>query len=114
MCIRNSPCCGVEAKGPVRTIITKEGDLKELTKPTCACGGFDTIKKPGPKGTEITCAGCGLVLRVVRPDLTPAQYYAAKLKACLRAGYKEQRAGVMFKARYGYWPDSKVRSEANV
>lgn len=107
------PCCGIEAKGPIRTIITKEGDLKELTKPTCACGSFDTIKRPGPKGTEITCAGCGLVLRVIRPDLTPAQYYAAKLKECLRAGYKEQRAGVMFKARYGYWPDSRIRSEAN-
>ena len=108
------PCCGVEAKGPVRTIITKEGDLKELTKPSCACGSFDTIKQPSPQGAQIVCAGCGLVLRTIKPDTTPSEYYAQKLKECQRNGWKTARAGVMFKVRYGYWPDSKVRSEATI
>lgn len=106
------PCCGVEAKGPVRTIITKDGDLKELTKPSCACGSFDTIKQPSAQGTQVVCAGCGLILRTIKPDVTPADYYAQKLRECQRNGWKTARAGVMFKVRYGYWPTEKIRNEA--
>ncbi len=108
------PECGADAKGPVRTIITRDGSLKELTKPACSCGCFDTIKKPSPTGTQITCADCGFVLRTIKPDITPAQYYRQKLRECEAKGYKSSRAGIMFKVRYGYWPDSEIRKEAEL
>jgi len=105
--LENCPDCGVEAKGPVRTIITKEGDLKELTKPTCSCGSFDTIKAPSEMGTQILCAGCRIVLRTIKPDMSPLDYYSKKLKECRgNAAW----AGMVFKSRYGRWPAAEIRS----
>lgn len=106
------PLCGLEAKGPVRTILTKDGDLKELTRPVCRCGSFDTIKQPSPAGTQVVCAGCGKVLRTIAPNITPAQYYRRELQACINNGWKTARAGIKFKARYGYWPTRDVREAA--
>ena len=110
--LKACPDCGMDSSGPMRTIITKDGDLVELTKPACSCGCFDTIKIPSPTGTQIVCAECGFVLRTIRPDLSPAQYYAAKLRECRSRGYKESRAGMMFKVRYGHWPNTQIRNEA--
>lgn len=106
------PLCGMEAKGPVRTIRTRTGELKELKNPVCECGSFDIEKRPSPKGTEVVCARCGKVLRVILPQLTPAEYYKRELQKCRESGWKEARAAILFKNRYGRWPDSNIRKQA--
>lgn len=106
------PLCGADCRGPVRTIVTKEGDLKELTQPVCRCGSFDTIKKPSPDGTQIVCAGCEAVLRTIAPNITPAQYYKREIEACRANNWNTARAGVKYKARYGQWPPRDIREAA--
>lgn len=106
------PLCGAEAKGPIKTIVTRDGDLKELTKPVCRCGSFDTIKKPSAEGTQICCAGCDRIIRTILPDLTPAQYYQKELSRCQERGWKEGRAALLFKNRYGRWPGKEERMAA--
>ena len=107
--VSECPVCGTKIVGKVRTIISKSGNLEEITKTVCSCGSFDVKKRPDARGTVIECAECGKELRVIMPSMTPKQYYIREYEKCLANGWKTMRASIMFKNRYGKFPDKHVR-----
>lgn len=106
------PACGLDASKPLRTIVTKDGNLKELTEPVCKCGSFDIRKEPSEKGTQILCAQCGAVLRIIAPNMKPEDYYKREYNKCVTNSWNTARAGIMYKNRYGKWPSAEVRRYA--
>ncbi|MBF0406448.1 MAG: DEAD/DEAH box helicase family protein [Candidatus Riflebacteria bacterium] len=111
--MRECPNCAVKLGSPPKTIINKDGTLQELTKTVCECGSFTTIKEPHPVyGYCLYCSECKNFIRPLGREIDPVEYYLKKLRECREKGYKDSRAGILFKVRFQRWPDESEQKAA--
>lgn len=80
--------------------------------PSCKyCGSEKTEKRPHPvHGTGIWCSECGRHLRWLGKQVSPNEFFRKQLELCRMKGWKEGRASMVFKARYGRWPTQEDKA----
>lgn len=111
--VEECPSCGSVLGQPPLTIVEKDGSLKEITRPVCPCGSMETVKKAHPgNGSGIFCKKCGQLIKWISKQAAPADFLKEKIKLGKMKGYKESWAFIQFKIRFGNWPSTKEREEA--
>ena len=106
------PACGAQLGQAPKPVKVAAGSLRELPMPSCKyCGSEKTEKRPHPlHGTGIWCSSCGRHLRWIGKQVSPQEFLKKQLELCRMKGWKEGRAAMVFKARYGRWPSQEDRA----